>query len=111
MELREPTLVCRRRDGGACAEPDPCPVLFEAPTLDELGGEVARWIEAHPRYAPALFSHATETRALPARGLAGPREARVYTGVLLVRHARRGREGERRILGHSRPVVVPASRS
>lgn len=84
MEFREPTMVCERKDGGPCAERDPCAVIFEAPTLGELGGAIARWIAANPRYTPTLFSHAAETRMEPMSGLAPNREVTVYTGVLLV---------------------------
>jgi hypothetical protein len=76
------TAICERngRTEGTCT------VIFEAPTLKELGSSLQEWVTEHPHHRPLSFSHAQETRWDPASAsLSGPRPFSVYTGILVVR--------------------------
>jgi hypothetical protein len=86
MHLQETRVVCEERTGQVCV------VLFEAFTLGELGQALAQWEATHPQSLSVSFSHAAETRWEPGASLAGPRPVTVYTGMLLVRAGRSGRE-------------------
>lgn len=88
------TPVCERTDGkGGCAEAGPCAIVFEAGTIEELGRAVARWAGEHPDHFLVSFSHTAESRLEATPGLAGPREGRVYTGLLLTHRVRYGSVG------------------
>ncbi|HEY4279470.1 MAG TPA: hypothetical protein VGM91_14695 [Conexibacter sp.] len=60
-------------------------VTIEAPDVDQLGTEAARWLAANPFHEVVTLSYAPHVRSEPRSGMAGPRDVAVERGVMIVR--------------------------